>query len=687
VRDEHIKEEKQQLFHQKKNMDVTNNTSTDNNSAASTAAENEHEHQTEHETEKEPKPRRLSEVPISEVLKAKHTLRWVEPIIDRNSTVRDAVKVCIERGLSAMMVVDTKGEDGGDDGDGHGHGYRYRGGSVSSQRGKVVGMATSRDLLRIIHSGLKHSEDNHNNNNNTTTTTTEKIFDLKVGDYMTPITQVIYARPEETIGMCRRIMAKLGVKCLPILSNGRVEGLVTSRDMSDYGLDASERGGKKHYLENRSERMGLSSRNTSMAEPPAYIRAHLALQKNPLFMNIGVAELPHPYKTPESCGMNRRDYGPDEVGDDCDLSEDAHFITRVSLSDETHPTAVNSADSADKDPNQNQNQGGGGNGNGNVCHLRDLRYIGVADGVGSWREYNVDPREFSHRLMQECSNILREGAAAKKAKVKTPSSDNDNNDDDDEKLLTPAELMGKAYERVKADNIIGSSTACIALFDGLRHQLHFSNLGDCGIIVLRHIDSDVAGALKRDTKTPRTERTSDLRVAFVSQQQLRSFNHPFQLGWTGEELEEDEAAESSFKSAAQCCTSSIHIRRGDIIIAATDGLYDNVELEDITRIALEWEQKNGFIVGGDIASREKRWRAGSSMTLQSAASIEDLARTLVEKARENSLDNSVDSPFAILAKENDIMWSGGMPDDCTIVAMHVVGAPAMGDEVNEAKEG
>ena len=181
-------------------------------------------------------------------------------------------------------------------------------------------------------------------------------------------------------------------------------------------------------------------------------------------------------------------------------------------------------------------------------------------------------------------------------------------------MLTPAELMGKSLKRVVSDNVIGSSTSLVALFDGLRHQLHFSNLGDCGIIVLRHIDWDVAGALKRDKITPRSERTSDLRVAFVSQQQLCLFNHPFQLGWTGEEISDKE---TSFKSASESCTSSIHIHRGDILIAATDGLFDNVELEDITRIALEWEQKNGFIVGGDMASREKRWRAGLSMTFGS----------------------------------------------------------------------
>ncbi len=52
--------------------------------------------------------------------------------------------------------------------------------------------------------------------------------------------------------------------------------------------------------------------------------------------------------------------------------------------------------------------------------------------------------------------------------------------------------------------------------------------------------------------------------------------------------------------------------------------------------------------------------------------MQELADTLCRRARELSLDQRRDSPFAILAKENDIMWGGGMPDDCTVVAIRVV---------------
>lgn len=161
---------------------------------------------------------------------------------------------------------------------------------------RVVGLLTSRDLLRILAAGIKEDEN----------VQSEDIFDRMVRDYMTPISQVIYGRPDETVGMCRTLMAKLGIKCLPILDKeGRVEGLITARDINDFGLSASDKGGKKSYLNNISERVGLSS-DTSMAKPPTYMHAHLALEQSPLFVNLGMYELPHPWKTDETVGFSQR---------------------------------------------------------------------------------------------------------------------------------------------------------------------------------------------------------------------------------------------------------------------------------------------------------------------------------------------------------------------------------------------
>jgi protein phosphatase PTC7 len=95
----------------------------------------------------------------------------------------------------------------------------------------------------------------------------------------------------------------------------------------------------------------------------------------------------------------------------------------------------------------------------------------------------------------------------------------------------------------------------------------------------------------------------------------------------------------------------------------TDGLFDNVELDEICSIALAWEQK--WFGSGAHSS-------GLRASDFPEESVQELAMTLCRRARELSLDQKRDSPFAILAKENDIMWGGGMPDDCTIFAMRVV---------------
>ena len=98
---------------------------------------------------------------------------------------------------------------------------------------------------------------------------------------------------------------------------------------------------------------------------------------------------------------------------------------------------------------------------------------------------------------------------------------------------------------------------------------------------------------------------------------------------------------------------------GDVVILATDGLFDNIMLDDIVHMVEDWEE---------------RWYGAKSEHIdktESDSAAQQLAKDLVMRAREYSLDTNRDSPFALLAKENDIMWGGGMPDDCTVIALRV----------------
>lgn len=75
----------------------------------------------------------------------------------------------------------------------------------------------------------------------------------------------------------------------------------------------------------------------------------------------------------------------------------------------------------------------------------------------------------------------------------------------------------------------------MATIDVSTNQLSYSNIGDGGLMVVRHVPTD--GTL--NAKVAPTTHTSakdasynntNYKIAYLAQQQLRSFNFPFQLG-------------------------------------------------------------------------------------------------------------------------------------------------------------
>jgi protein phosphatase PTC7 len=215
------------------------------------------------------------------------------------------------------------------------------------------------------------------------------------------------------------------------------------------------------------------------------------------------------------------------------------------------------------------------------------RSLGVADGVGGWSDVGVDPGEFSRKLMRNARQVSEAEAAL-------PGN-----------LLEPVRIMEEAYEQTKS--LIGSSTACIVCLNG--SQLHAANIGDSGFFVVR-----------------------DGKVVFETPAQQHSFNFPYQIGSHGDPV-----------GSSQKFT--IHVEPGDVLIAGSDGLFDNVFTSRAAKIV--WDAKKRGATPGVAAQQ------------------------LATFASMRSRDPAYLSPFAKHARQAGFHYQGGKVDDITVVVSYV----------------
>lgn len=181
--------------------------------------------------------------------------------------------------------------------------------------------------------------------------------------------------------------------------------------------------------------------------------------------------------------------------------------------------------------------------------------MGVADGVGGWRDIGVDPSRFSSHLMRTCKRLVEQ-------ELGSALFSNGNNVN----RKTPIEILSSSYQSLlenKSQSLIGSSTACIIVFNRESNCLHSANLGDSGFVVIRHN-----------------------KIVHRSQEQTHYFNSPFQMAILPsfnssirlDQHEQDDFDVSSLfnDSPDLASLSSFNLCEGDFIVVATDGLWDNL---------------------------------------------------------------------------------------------------------------
>ncbi|PWZ26677.1 putative protein phosphatase 2C 24 [Zea mays] len=218
--------------------------------------------------------------------------------------------------------------------------------------------------------------------------------------------------------------------------------------------------------------------------------------------------------------------------------------------------------------------------------------IGVADGVGGYRSQGVDASAFSRGLMNN--------AYAEVAKAPVPGT-----------RFCPRALLERAHQMTAAAHTPGASTAAIVSLVG--STLKWALVGDSGFAVLR-------GG----------------RILCRSPTQQHYFNCPYQL-----------SSRQDRTRVSDALVGEVAAKEGDIVILATDGLFDNVFDDEIEGIV----------------------RMGTTLGFAPL----NMAEVLAGFACEAAGCDYRDSPYSLGRRQlGKSLLTGGKPDDITVVVAYIV---------------
>ncbi|XP_075672435.1 uncharacterized protein LOC142641986 isoform X1 [Castanea sativa] len=208
-------------------------------------------------------------------------------------------------------------------------------------------------------------------------------------------------------------------------------------------------------------------------------------------------------------------------------------------------------------------------------------WLGVADGVGQWSLEGINAGRYAQELLENCEKIVLDSESVSMTK--------------------PEEVLVRSAAESQSP---GSSTVLVAYFDG--QVLHVANIGDSGFIAIRN------GA-----------------VFNRSSAMVHGFNFPLQIERDDDPTEFIEGYK-------------IDLDEGDVIVTATDGLFDNLY--------------------------EKEIASAVSNLLQASLKPQDIAEYLAMRAQEVGRSACVRTPFADAAQAAGYVgYTGGKLDDVTVI--------------------
>lgn len=241
--------------------------------------------------------------------------------------------------------------------------------------------------------------------------------------------------------------------------------------------------------------------------------------------------------------------------------------------------------------------------------------VGVADGVGGWRKYE---KTFSHVWSQKMMKNCQKHA---------------------ETEASPFEIIKRAYADIDKD-VVGSTTVTVVRLQEEKDELKldFYSIGDSLCSVYREGSG----------------------VVFSTNKTSHEFNYPYQLG------------SRQVSTVYDGTNESFAAKQGDLLICASDGVWDNLFHEDIESIISRVSMKFNIQQLIDSSSERKTTEANRH------AFVKELARQVVRQAYIRGSVQNTETPFSESASKNGYDSIGGKLDDTTAIVSYIV--------ANEQKE-
>ncbi|KAH9845714.1 PTC7-2C protein phosphatase [Teratosphaeria destructans] len=268
--------------------------------------------------------------------------------------------------------------------------------------------------------------------------------------------------------------------------------------------------------------------------------------------------------------------------------------------------------------------------------------FGLADGVGGWQDQGVDPSVFSHGLcgLMAGAAYLHEGL-------------------EHGKNARPQELLQTAYDAVISNPriVAGGCTASLGVA-GEDGSLETANLGDSGFMII-----------------------GPGKVVARSEPQTHAFNTPYQLAKVPAKIQAQHAifggATHFSETPSQADIEKHSLKHGDIVMFATDGVWDNLSAQDTLAIVTKVMEEHGYwfkshnFPGAETMLNDTMIRSlPTTLKGQQEQYLPGaIATAVMRAAKVAGLNQRRQGPFAKEVKKMypNEPWEGGKPDDIAVV--------------------